>query len=275
MKTKTKKIISSTLITLVALMTIVGLSDLIFLSKPKPSQINQDEIKKEAAMEKVILTTSDSKKITGDYSKADRSNFNEPKGWVVFLHMMPATKESWLDLAKDLQEIGYDSIAIDLRGHGESDGGPSGYLSFSDNEHQKSILDVKAAVEFLMQEGAKNDKIILIGASIGANLSLEYLAENPEIKTAILLSPGLNYRGIKTEPLAANLKTGQKVFFASSKDDGFNSEETKEIYDKVLGGAEKEIKIYDSGGHGTNILKNQPKLKELIIDFIKITNFHQ
>ncbi len=271
MKTKTKKIISSTLITLVALMTIIGLSDLIFLSKPKSVQNNEET----QTMKKVILVTSDDTKIMGEYLKADKTKFDEPKGWVVFLHMMPATKESWLDLAKDLQEIGYDSLAIDLRGHGESKGGPNGYLNFSDSEHQKSILDVKAAVDFLMKEGAKNDKIILIGASIGANLSLEFLAENSEVKTSILLSPGINYRGIKTEPLAENLKEGQKMFFVSSKDDGFNSEETQQIYNKIPAAVKKEIKIYNSGGHGTNILKNQSELKELIIDFIKITNFHQ
>ena len=117
--------------------------------------------------------------------------------------MMPATKKSFHQLAEEFQNIGYESIAIDLRGHGESDKGP------------ESILDLEIAVDYLVKNrGAKSDKISFIGASIGANLSLQYISEHSEFKTAILLSPGLNYRGIKTEPMVKNLKAGQKVFLS-------------------------------------------------------------
>lgn len=220
-------------------------------------------------MEKIFLKTKDGIKIASDFY-----NVENPVGWCVLIHMMPATKESWNDFAIELQSHGYESLAIDLRGHGESDGGPNGYLNFSDQENQKSILDLEAAVDYLIKKkSAKPENIIVMGASIGANLALQYIVNSPVGgKIAVLFSPGLNYRGIKTELLVKNLKVGQKVFFISAKDDkrsgGNNAEMNQELYDLTPAGVEKKIKIYEIGGHGTDILKVHPELEKLIIEFI-------
>ncbi|MEK9154941.1 MAG: alpha/beta fold hydrolase [Patescibacteria group bacterium] len=220
-------------------------------------------------MEKIIFTAKDGVKIAADLYFADN-----PRGWIIMVHMMPETKESYSDLALEFQSLGYESLAIDLRGHGESDGGLNGFLNFSDEEHQKSILDLEGAVEWLKNKGAKPEKIYFIGASIGANLSLQYLAEHHEFKKAILLSPGLDYRGIKTEPLVKHLKAGQEVFFASAKDDirsgGNNADMNEKLFDFAPVGVKKEIKIYETGGHGTDILKNQSSLEDLVVNFINI-----
>lgn len=220
-------------------------------------------------MEKISLKTKDGVKIVADYRNVDISKYQQPIGWLVLVHMMPAAKESFQRFAEEFQKIGYESIAIDLRGHGESDAGPDGFLYFSDAEHQKSILDLEAGVDYLMKSRkAASDKIIFVGASIGANLSLQYIGEHSEFKAAVLLSAGLNYRGIKTEPLVKNLKAGQKAFFVSAEDDGDNAEQNKKLYALTPASIVKKIKIYEAGGHGTDILKNQPDLMNLIVDFI-------
>lgn len=227
------------------------------------------------------LITKDNKKIAYDYYEARLpfagSGENKPKGWIIFLHMMPATKESWRALAEKFRENGYSSVAIDLRGHGESDGGPEGYKKFNDLEHQKSVYDIDAAVEFLKTRppagGAIPEKIFLVGASIGANLSLQYIAEHPEFKTAVLLSPGLNYRGIETLPLVRRLRPGQKVFFVSSEDDvrsgGNNAEQNRELFEAVPAGVVKKIQVYKRGGHGTTMLEKEAGLADLIINFVE------
>lgn len=213
-------------------------------------------------MEKIYLATSDKVKIAANFYPVAG-----PEGWILYVHMMPATKESWNDLARALQELGYEGLAIDLRGHGESDEGPNGYRNFSDEEHQRSILDVEAAVDYLIRDRlAAKEKIYLVGASIGANLSLQYLSEHPEFTKAVLLSPGLDYRGIQTEPMAKKLRANQKVFFASSRDDGSNAEENEQL--SRLASTEVNIKIYPTAGHGTTILEKEPELKNLIIDFL-------
>jgi pimeloyl-ACP methyl ester carboxylesterase len=195
------------------------------------------------------------------------------KGGVLFLHMMPATKESWDGLAANLADNGYLGLAIDLRGHGASSGGPRGYAKFEDAEHQKSILDLDAAAKFLMVKGLSAGQIAFVGASIGANLSLRYLVDHPEFKTAVLLSPGLNYRGLKGEESAAALQAGARVLIVSSKDDirkgerGAN-EEAEMIYGALPAGVIKGLQVYDAGGHGTELLSAHSELKDIILAFL-------
>jgi len=271
-----KKSTISAIIILVSLMTVIGLSGLSSLFQNKQSEVNSAELSNtEVAsnqfqpipMEKISLTTNDNIKIA-----ANLYGVKNPVGWLVLVHMMPSTKDIYADLAGRLQNLGYESLAIDLRGHGESDGGPNGFLNFSDSQHQKSIFDLEAAADYLMKtREARPDKIVFVGASFGANLVLQYISGHSEFEIAVLLSAGLNYRGVKTEPLVKNLQNRQKVFFISSRDDDDNSQENSELYQLLPENIKKdsEIKIYDSGGHGTDMLENQPDLIGLIVEFIK------
>ena len=219
---------------------------------------------------KIFITTKDNKKIAANLFEPEKPQVSV-RGWILLIHMMPATKESWDSFAEKLLNADYGALAIDLRGHGESEQGPSGFLKFSDKEHQNGIFDLEAGIEFLKSRGAKPEKIFLIGASIGANLSLQWLAENSEFKKAVLLSAGLNYRGVETKSLIKILKPDQQVFLASAKDDGraeVNAAQNQKLYEAVPVAVKKEIKIYETGGHGTDILKNQPDLPDLIIKFL-------
>jgi len=154
-----------------------------------------------------------------------------------------------------------------LRGHGESDGGPDGFRGFSDEAHQKSIMDVRAAVDFQISEG--HSKIFLAGASIGANLALLELSESGLISSAVLLSAGLNYRGVETLPLAGRVRPEQGVFFVAAKDDRVKGadEMAQNLYDGSSG--LKEIKIFESGGHGTDLFGAHPDLMDEIIRWFK------
>ena len=223
-------------------------------------------------MTRVLLEAKDGKRIAADvYDSAN----GEVAGYIVYAHMMPSTKESWENLAENLEELGYIGIAFDLRGHGESDGGPDGYVSFTDEEHQESINDLEAATEYLISKGGVPEKTILIGASISANLSLQYIVKNPAYKTAILLSTGLNYKGIEAEPLVKQLQCDQKVLFVSSRDDdrtlGNNVDQNQKLFDSAPECVTKGLIIYENAGHGTTMLQSgeSPDLKDEIIKFIK------
>lgn len=270
MKTKSKKVISNAIIIFVAVITIIGLSDFIFLIKTNKPDTEKSS---ENVMEKVFIKTKDGVQIAANHFIVDRSRFIEPLGWIVLTHMMPATKESWTDFAEFLRKSGFEILAIDLRGHGESENGPTGFLKFSDEEHQKSINDLEVAFEFLADKKAVAEKTIFIGASIGASLSLQMIANppagGPEFKKAVLISPGLSYRGIKTEPMVKKLTAGQKVLFVSAEDDDNNSEQTKKLFDEISAPAEKKIEIYKIGGHGTDMFVFHPEIFDLIFNFIK------
>lgn len=216
-----------------------------------------------SAYQKVFFLTQDGVEVVGNYYRA-----KDFRVAVLFLHMRPATKESWDALARALQQKNVASLAIDLRGHGESiKKGKEllDYQNFSYEERQKYELDVEAAIEWLQKEkGFPLSQIRLAGASIGANLTLQALARHPEIKQGAVLSPG-NYQG-EVKPLAKKLHPDQAVFYATSKDDGTNAKEVEELYRATL--AKKELKIYENAGHGTTMLENADGLFGVIVKFL-------
>ncbi len=98
-------------------------------------------------VQKVEIITGDGIKLVGNHYK-----FKKGSPGISLFHMMPAAKESFDNFARKLNEAGMGVVAIDLRGHGKSQDGPEGYKSFKDEEHQRSIDDIRAAVDFQRKE---------------------------------------------------------------------------------------------------------------------------
>lgn len=222
----------------------------------------------------ISLITSDNVKIAAKLYKSESE-----KGWLILTHMMPATKESWNEFAKEMQNFGYTSLAIDLRGHGESAGGPNGYNQFSDTEHQASINDLKAAWEYLKSNGANPERTYLIGASIGANLSLQFLTEHSEFAGGILLSSG-NYKEIDSGLLVKKLSKNQKIVFVASRQDeqpaGNNAEQNQQYYNSASQVKVRHLILFDGAGHGTDLfaLKKEFNLVEAIKRFLDSGNIN-
>lgn len=213
----------------------------------------------------VKIKTSDKKELTGNFFEV-----KNPKGLIAYFHMMPATKASYTPLAQKLQSEGYAGIAIDFRGHGSSEGGPEGYLIFTDKQHQDKINDLKAAVGFIRDSyDDKQLPVCLIGASIGANLSLWLATEDVGIKKVILLSPGLNYRGINSKVLVTKIPLSTQVLFVGSEDDNYTVEGIQEVFGLIPDGVKKQKIILKDAGHGTTMYERRPELVENIINFIK------
>ncbi|HLC52390.1 MAG TPA: alpha/beta fold hydrolase [Candidatus Nanoarchaeia archaeon] len=213
-------------------------------------------------MEKITLQTSDNLKIVGNHFKVPK-----PNPGISLFHMMPASKESYSLFAEQLNKAGIGVLSIDLRGHGESAGG--NYQNFTDEQHQSSIHDVEAAVSFQEQEG--HSPLFVGGASIGANLALQIIVEDKLVKKAILLSPGLNYRGIETVPLAKTVAKDKEVYIVTAKDDlrsgGANDQQAQVIFNQLK--CKKKIKIFEAGGHGTDIFKTHPELMDELVKWLK------
>ncbi len=215
----------------------------------------------------VVLTTKDGVKLYGSYFQT--GNPKDPA--VVLLHMMPADRKSWYEFQKKLKDAGFQSLAIDLRGHGKSlkkNDQEIDYKSFTDKEQQEKIFDVEASVDFFESKGILKQDISLVGASIGANLALWYQSENPEIKASVLLSPGLDYRGVTTEDKIKKLSDDQFVLFASGGDkDSYSRETVKKLFE--IKEAKKDLQIFEDAEHGTNIFKSHPEFEEYIINKLK------
>jgi dienelactone hydrolase len=161
-------------------------------------------------------------------------------------------------------------ISLDLRGESvekQDLAMPLNYQRFSDEEHQASKRDIEAAVNFLRQKGFADEDIALVGASVGANLAIDYLGQNVDIKTAVALSPGLDYRGIKTEDTVETLGPDQSLFIAVSESDQYSFQSVA-ILDKLLT-KKKEVRILKGSDHGTNIFITSPELAQEIIKWLQ------
>ncbi len=206
---------------------------------------------------KVVLTTSDGKTIAGSYySGISRT------GGIIFLHMLNKDRHTYDSLARKLNKAGLSVIAIDLRGHGESSGI---WREFTDIDFVRMILDVKAAKQYLLQQKVDANNIGIVGASIGANLALRLGVEDASIKYIVLLSPGLDYRGVKTDDVIHQYMGG--LLLVASKEDTYSSSTVQKLYDASVS-KDKEIKLYDKLGHGTDIFIANPDTEQFVVNWV-------
>lgn len=218
--------------------------------------------------EVISYKTIDNIKIVGNWVTAPTTF-----GAVILLHMMPANRKSWAAFQTLLAKQGLASLAIDLRGHGDSiesaEGARLDYAVFSDEEHQSSILDVIGAFDWIKRRGLQADKIAVCGASIGANLALQFLAEEPKLAGAALLSPGENYRGINTLEDVLAVLPSQALWAAASEGDDQPSYTAAQ---KVIAAAESEKKEFvalKNAGHGTAMLESHPEIATDLAGWLK------
>ncbi len=172
---------------------------------------------------------------------------------LILVHMLGGDKSDWNEFAENAP---YTAIAIDLRGHGNSDGD---LQSFSDPDFNSMVLDVKAASEYM-----GGDQIIVIGASIGSNIALNY-ADDYNVSGLVLLSPSHDYRGVDTRAVITRYK--EPLLIVTSRDDIQSYNPSIDMYNAAPS-EEKQLKTYDDAGHGTDMLK-KPDLDDLILQFIK------
>lgn len=95
---------------------------------------------------------------------------------VVLLHGGGQTRRTWESVCGRLAELGWYTVAVDLRGHGESD-----WASDGDYGIEALVADLRAVVEGLRSPP------VLIGASLGGLTSLVLLGEQPDAGSALVL----------------------------------------------------------------------------------------
>ncbi|MFH1723378.1 MAG: alpha/beta fold hydrolase [Elusimicrobiota bacterium] len=193
------------------------------------------------------------------------ADFHVPaEGGAVFvlLHGLGAGRGEWGTFSALLAERGWGSLALDARGHGES-GGPR-YTTFDEPEDWAKIeMDLAAAVKFLDGEGIPPRRVVLAGASIGANLALRAAVRQPAVPFAILLSPGYDYQGILIrEPVLA---FDRPLIMAASLNDPY-ALRSAEVVSHFLRHRESWL-LRAVSGHGVGMLEgreNRAFVRELM-----------
>jgi dienelactone hydrolase len=176
---------------------------------------------------------------------------------VILLHMIYSNRQDWGDLPKQLAQAGYAVFNLDMRGHGKTGGSM---------DWDQSLDDLQRVWDYLAARPDVDDtRIAVIGASMGANMSLSIASENPQIRAVGLLSPGLDYFHVTTLD-KMNAYGSRPVLILVSDEDGYAVESSRRLEEAAQG--EAELVCYSQAGHGTGMFQNEPGLPGTIIDWL-------
>lgn len=211
-----------------------------------------------AFSQRVTIRTEDGITLAGTWYEPSQ----RPAPAVVLVHMLQKSRRDWEPMAGQLASEGVGALAIDLRGHGESTGNPQDYAAM--------VHDVRAARRFL---AARSDvipgRIGLAGASLGATLAAQAAAEDPAFVSLALLSPSLDYRGLRIEP-AVRKYGARPLLLVASDDDGYASRTVRELQKPGAGGT-RETMLLSRAGHGTAMLTGDPDLARRLVEWLRRT----
>jgi alpha-beta hydrolase superfamily lysophospholipase len=190
-----------------------------------------------------------------------------PAPAVILVHMLHRSRGDWDGLARRLTAEGIGALALDLRGHGESGGRAGG--DGNEPDYPSMVLDLRAARTYLAQRsGVQTVRIGIMGASIGANLATLAASDDPSIASLALLSPSLDYRGLRIEAAARKIG-GRPVLMVASDDDPYALRSAREL--QKAGGGPRDIHVVRQAGHGTAMLARDPDLSRVLVDWFRRT----
>ena len=208
--------------------------------------------------ERVEIAGVDGLRIVGDL----RSDGGSPQPAVLLLHMLNNRRQSWDPLVPELLAAGYTVLAIDMRGHGETGGSMDWSLAEEDLRLVFDWLQARPEVDA--------DHVAVIGASIGANMALRTGVNDAAAAAVIMLSGGLDYRGVTTDD--ALVAYGDRpVLIVAAEGDGYaaNSAETLHAQQAELGNS--QLIIYDGSAHGTSLFAAQPGIIPTLVEWLDQT----
>ncbi|MBW2987835.1 alpha/beta fold hydrolase [Candidatus Woesearchaeota archaeon] len=225
-------------------------------TEPVEEQVTVE--KTDLSKSSIMLKAEDGVDIAATYYKPLEE---EPPG-VILLHMLDKDRFTWDVFAKRLQEEGYAVLAIDLRGHGESIN-QGRWQDFNEMDFNSMVNDARAAKTYIEQT-LEPRRYIMIGASIGANVALNYAAADNDINAVILLSPGETYRGVNVLG-AINMYGDRPLLIAASKEDDYSYKSSSKLHDLA---GKSTFRKYEDAGHGTDMLNAPIGLDSLIVSWL-------
>ena len=204
----------------------------------------------------VTFPSLDGTSLAGEYFEAS----SRPAPAVVLVHMLTRSKGEWGSLPERIQDAGISALTIDLRGHGESSGSPQALADM--------VQDVRAAVQWLAaRQGVRAGSVGLIGASLGASLSLLATVELPAVRAIALLSPSLDYRGLRTDLNLVKRVGGRSMWLAASAEDPLALRTLRDFAAENSG--PREQMISSTAAHGTALLERDADLARALVDWLR------
>ncbi|MBK8784839.1 MAG: alpha/beta hydrolase [Anaerolineales bacterium] len=177
----------------------------------------------------------------------------------VIFSVMGNCKRGWEDMADLVAQNGMTALTYQWRGCMDSGG-------VDEDEIQKFVDDLRGAITFMREQGAK--KIILVGASLGGCASAKLTVESQADGLVVVASPAeISQWGfaIETRDMDSDIP---KLFITAKEDDTVPVELTQELYN--LAAEPREWQTYPGTAHGTDLFDTQHRgeFQQRILEFI-------
>lgn len=216
------------------------------------------------------LKTSDGVELAASYyAPPAPEKAGTPSPAAVLIHMYPAERRSWAPILGYLHYAGFAVLSYDIRGTGGSAGAGDLALKYQTRDSglfQSAWHDAEAAVKWLAARPEVDGKrVVLIGASIGSSIAIEYAAQNAEVKAIVCLSPGTGYMNVDTKAHIA--RCGERpILLAAPAAEREDPEALAKLYPKAM----VDLRPGGRDQHGTNMFATDygESLVQRIIEFI-------
>ncbi|MDE2818116.1 MAG: alpha/beta fold hydrolase [Chloroflexota bacterium] len=193
------------------------------------------------AHETITRQTSDDITLAADFYAAPADENEAPV--IIALHMLNSQRAAYAPIIPDLNAAGYAVLNVDMRGHGASGGA---------RDWDAAIADVADWIDWLEAEGHLKDKgIVIMGASIGANVAIISCAESAVCAGAIALSPGLDYRGVKPEGALVDGLADREALLVAAGGDSSSSTAIRQMFLNAKGPV--TARMVSGRAHGTRL----------------------
>ncbi|MFO7973763.1 MAG: alpha/beta fold hydrolase [Candidatus Hydrogenedentota bacterium] len=192
-----------------------------------------------------------------------------PSCGVVLVHDKGANAAQWEDFARRLQQSGITAIAFDMRGHGDStspESQPSSFEEFTTRDWLQAILDIQAARNALPAHGVDPDNLAIVGAGMGANLATQYAAQDESIQALVLVSPGLEYDGVRIRE-AFETYTHRPSLLIATKGDTYAAASAQTL--KKSASTFCELREYRGGAHGMDVIQSLVSARETVVFWLE------
>jgi dienelactone hydrolase len=237
-----------------------------------------------AALRVADLKTPDGTILKGTYFAAAK-----PGPGVLLFHQSNRTRKSWEDVAEQLAAAGVHTLAVDMRGHGETGGNYDNWSGPNWKETRKQWWprDLDTTFQYLVsQPGVTRDVIGVGGAGLlGVDNSVETARRHPDqVKSLALLSGETLRDGLQFLRQASHLP---ELFVVSDDDEYPPTQQAMALLYVTASSPSKKLVHYSAGrdapwlwyepfdigkvpakgGHGTDLFKVHPELPEIIVDW--------
>jgi len=227
--------------------------------------------------QRVTFTTDEKAPITiaGTFTPARTDDRNSRAPMAVLLHMYGEDRSSFTPLVPALHRAGFAVLAVDLRGHGESVEPASLKLRQKVEDRDPRLFremdrDVEAAYHWLIRRpDVAPARFVLVGASVGASVALDYAARDKSVDGLVLMTPGLEYRGLNSKASARKLVSRPVLMLTAEHERGAADELAAEI----TGAKVQIVGQKPAGGdsmalHGTRMLGQVAGVEDMIAEFL-------